>query len=537
MTRPTPNPVLSILTRRAGRASFHPNNKKSSFGKLWADPQFQEFMGNPDTESWTELFTGDKTGPEADIIIDQLKMLSGEVIMAFDLEHDDPYLIAAIQEDDFRRSLDMDEQLKEITEDPFDIVKDTFQDVEIIQHISNPGSPDETSSWQAWQNNTLVMGHSKEWVEKCIVQLKKDPVTEPRGNPALNANFPLSKLIKKGILESMAGKTAAGQQPSLYNPEELLDALGLMGLESLSFKMELRDAEMVTDANLGVADLTRGIFTILDLEPSDLPSAGFIPGNISSLEVGRFNLLRFWQEIPNVLASAMPSVKPQFDMILTLIQQQAGVDLEQDLLAYIDTKYFSFAVVEDEQPQSVIAVELKDGAAFKAGLESAFAAPAVEPQVSMGLDTEDFLDHTIYAVKNSDPGNPIAFGIAGDYLLYGHPAALRQVIRSETSGAAANKDFERSPLVKGLREHVPPRAFGYSAVDWKQNMAILVRELDKQEFTIAMQQNWAKSGSPLPPPDFNKLPPADHIASFFNVSYQYAEATANGIHQRIILKY
>ena len=52
-----------------------------------------------------------------------------------------------------------------------------------------------------------------------------------------------------------------------------------------------------------------------------------------------------------------------------------------------------------------------------------------------------------------------------------------------------------------------------------------------------MVENWAKSGSPFPPPDLNKLPPATHIASFFNVSYQYAEATDEGIHQRIILKY
>ena len=65
----------------------------------------------------------------------------------------------------------------------------------------------------------------------------------------------------------------------------------------------------------------------------------------------------------------------------------------------------------------------------------------------------------------------------------------------------------------------------------------LVRELNKPGYTDVMVQNWAKSGSPLPPPDFSKLPPADHIASFFNVSYQYAEATSDGIHQQIILKY
>ena len=68
-------------------------------------------------------------------------------------------------------------------------------------------------------------------------------------------------------------------------------------------------------------------------------------------------------------------------------------------------------------------------------------------------------------------------------------------------------------------------------------MTVVVRELNNPEYFGLMVQNWAKSGSPFPPPDFNKLPPADHIASFFNVSYQYAEATDEGIHQRIILKY
>ena len=109
--------------------------------------------------------------------------------------------------------------------------------------------------------------------------------------------------------------------------------------------------------------------------------------------------------------------------------------------------------------------------------------------------------------------------------------------RRESSDTATNESFERSPLVKGLREHVPPRAFGYSAIDWKKNMDVIVREFSKPEYVGLMQQNWAKSGSPLPPPDFEKLPSADHIASFFNVSYQYAEATSDGLHQQIILKY
>ena len=89
----------------------------------------------------------------------------------------------------------------------------------------------------------------------------------------------------------------------------------------------------------------------------------------------------------------------------------------------------------------------------------------------------------------------------------------------------------------GLRQAVPQTAFGYSAVDWKKCMAALIHELTKPDRIQLIQQNWAMRGGPVPPPDFNKLPPADHIASFFNSTYQYIEKKGNGLHQRIILKY
>ena len=97
--------------------------------------------------------------------------------------------------------------------------------------------------------------------------------------------------------------------------------------------------------------------------------------------------------------------------------------------------------------------------------------------------------------------------------------------------------FEQTELVQGLRKEVSSSAFGFGAVDWKLNMDAIMAELTKPEYMSLIEQNWATSGSVLPPPDFKKLPSADHIASFFNVSYQYVEANNNGLHQKIILKY
>ncbi len=520
-------PSAQSYVRISNTAGFLAKIKQSPIGKLWADPQFKDFMGNPEADVWQEFLFDGETDAEDEMMLAQFKMLNGELVLAFDPATEDPYIIAAMSKEDFARSLELDAQLKEIAGTPFEIVKGSFQDVAVIQHIQNPGTPEAESSWQAHVGNTFILGHTQEWVEQSIVRLGKDAVKEPKGNPVLDLNLPLAQLIQQTLEKE---KTAPEQMA-------VLEALGFMAIDSLTCRVELKDDEMVADNTLKVTDLQKGIFTILDVQPSELPTVSFIPESIASIEVGRFNLLRFWQEIPNAIASAMPAAKPQFDMILAMLQAQTGINFEQDLLANLGTQYLSFSVVDGGKQISVVAVDLKDGMAFKKGLESAMAAPALQPQVAASLDIQEFLDHKIYAFKGADAENPSGFAVAGNYLLYGHPDGLRQVIRSESSGAAANQAFERTALVAGLRAIVPPQAFAFSAIDWKKNMDAVVRELSKPQYASLITQKWATSGSVLPPPDFNKLPPASHIASFFNVSYQYTEAMPGGLHQKIILKY
>lgn len=520
-------PQAQMYVRVSNTVTFWDKLKKSSLGKLWVDPQFQDFIGNPDDEVWHELFFQGDSKAEDQVFLEQMKMLNGEVVLAFDLKTDHPYIIAAMSKEDFIRGLELDDKLRDVVKDPFEVVKSTFQNVEIIEHIENVGTPDQVSSWQAHVDNTFFLGYSREWVEKSIVRLKKDEIREPEGNPVITFNLPLSQMIQQELIDDGADESERA----------MLEAMGILGIELFTSTIELKDDEMVANNILGISDLRKGLFNLLDVQPSELPTVTFIPDNIASLEVGRFNLMQLWQEIPIFLTTAQPEVKPQFDMILAMIQQQAGIDLEQDLLAHLGTKYVAFSVAEGGTQSSVVAIDLEDSMAFKRGLETALSAPAMQPYVATGLELSDFLDHTIYTLKDSDPNDAMGIAVTGDYLIYGDQDGLRQVIRSETSDAAANQAFERSALVKGLRQHITPRAFGYSVVDWKKNMDVIVKELTKAEYVSLIQQNWAKSGSAFPPPDFNKIPPADHIASFFNVSYQYIEAKGNGLHQKVILKY
>jgi len=506
--------------------------KKSSLGKLWADPLFQDFLGHPDADMLNEyLFDGEKTAQD-EMMLEQIKMLKGEVVIAKVREEDTPYMILAMTDDDFRHSLILDDKMAETSKEPFDIVRDSFQDVDVIQHIEHAGTDHESRTWQAHLGNTLVMGPSKEWVEKSITRLRQEAIDEPEGNPVLDVNVPLATLIRESLKEPQDDPA-----PVIVDPSMLFESLGLLGIEKFTTHIELRDEDMIVDNNLQATSLGKGIFTLLDMEPAELPNVDFVPDNITLIEVGRVNLLRFWQEIPAVMTTAMPTVKPQLDMVLSTIRSQIGIDIEQDLLANMGTRYIAFSSPNGDMLASVMALELKDGSAFRNALETVMASPMVEPQVTAVMDTINFLDRTLYVSKTTEAADAIAFSVTGNYLLYGHPDAVRQVIRSQSSEAASNPRLEENAMVRGLRQHVPGTAFGYSAIDWKKSMPFIIRELTQPQRIRIIQERWARSGAALPPPDFNKLPPTDHLASFFNTSYLYIERTNQGLHQQIILKY
>lgn len=503
--------------------------RQSPLGKLWADEQMQVFLGRPDPEIWKQLLYSEASEAEADIYARQLAMTMGEVILGFSTDADTPFLIAAMKGEDFRLSLVMDEQLRELEDSGLEIIRSTFQDVEVIQHIE----PGEETTWQTHVGSTFVMSPDKEWVEQCIVRLKKEEVSEPKGTPTVSLHLPIATLIRQLIEEAQddAGESGSTDMGSVF------EVLGLAGVENFSLNIQLKEDELTADGILRATDLNKGLFTIFDFQPAALPSADFIPENLTAIEVGRLNLLRLWQEIPDVLAAIEPGAKSQFDLMLMMLRQQTGIHIEQDLLSNLGLEYLSYTVVDDTAHTSVIALELSNAGAFRKALETLMASPALQPYVNAALDIEDFLDHTIYSVRNVPEEEAVAFGVIGDYLVYGQPDAVRQVIRNQSSEGSSIGRFENSPLVKGLRAHVPSGAFGFAAVDWKKYMTVLVRELQKPRYFSVLQQNWRNRDIPLPAPEPGKLPPPEHIASFFNTAYMYIEKVPEGLHHRIIMKY
>lgn len=530
-------PNQQVRVRVSNVTEFLNRLKDSPFGQLWADPQFQDFIGNPSEEKWMDALFKDKSEAYKEITLDQLKMLKGEVVVGANPDSKEICIIAAMSPEDYRRSLEQDEQLKTLEEAHVEIIHDEFQGISVIRHIRDGGGEEMHTSWQAHLADTMLVGSSREWIERSIIQLKKESPEEPEGSPSLDLKLKLSRLIEEMVQNTQQKPPS---NPNAPDKKALFEALGLLGVENGSVTFRLDEDKMVSDSTLDIRNLTKGLFALLDMQASSLPTVTFIPEEISSIEVGRIHLLGLWREIPNILGAVSPSGKMQFDMLSGMIQQQAQIDVDQDLLSNLGTQYISYSVADPETTQqvSVVGIELKDRVAFKTALERALTAPALQPQVSALLEEEPFLEHTIYTIKNQQEGSaPLAFSIAADRFFYGHPNMIRRVIRTRSSADAAQTSFENSPLVRGLRQHTPSNAFGYRAIDWKEQMESILKQLSNPAFIAAFKQGFENSNNAIKLPDFGKMPSAEHLASFFNTTYQYIEKTDTGLHQRVITRY
>jgi hypothetical protein len=517
-------PQADITVYISNTTDFINQLKHSSVGKLWMDDEFQNFIGNIDNDMLLEIMFDGEPTEEDRLIIEEMKAIKGEIAVGMGLEAKEPYIIAAMSKEVFLETLETDLKLNAVTENPFEQRQETFQDHTLYQYIYKAGTPDEHSSWQAHTKNTLLVGPSQEWVERTLLELNKEEITEPEGDPRLKISIPVASILNTSLEES---------DPSTL---PIIQALGLMGIQTFRMTVELHKDQMVIDNHCTIDDLNKGLFALLDTEPSTIPTDSFIPENITNFEVGRFNIKQLWQNIPVIMEESEPGSRAQFDLMIGMLNQQLNIDVEQDLLTYLGTKYLYYAIYEGGAQDYVLALELKNPKQFNAGLKSMFNAPALQPVIASSLESIDFIDRTLYIPKQqTNPDQPIAFSVSDGYLLYGTPAGLRQAIRNLSSETKHN--VAQTDLVKGLREKISSKAFGFSAVDWKKSMETLIHQLRESEQFTQLQQNWAQSGSPIPPPDMNNMPSASHIASFFNISYQYIEKSSDGLHQRIYLTY
>ncbi len=547
---------------------------RSSLGRIWQDAQVRRMFGKADpSELLRDLIFADAKEKDAKLLTELFGLFQGEILAAFRLQDgDDPdfYLAVAMREADYAR---LREIFKSLDSDGKDIVRrHRFQDVDLYQRYSageDEEAQESAASWEAFAADTLVVGPSRDWVEKCVARLRRGRPAEPQ-EPApgvcLRMNFPLffQELYRREEKEQKA--LAANMDPEMAQimqatpkMRDVFDAMGFSALGKTALHVRLHADRTECLLTMPIADWSQGLWTIFDTQPTSLDlQSPLVPLHACSYDAGRIDLPRFLRHLPQAIKRAAPASAAQVDAALAQVDALLGISLHNDLLAHLDTQYVSFSSRVEGQAADLMALRLKNEGQVKNALAKMLGEGATLRMMlgaSAGLRVDEIAGEQMYSFGAAAPeaSAPLvkpqrqALAAAAGNLLFGAEGAVREaLLAGQRAPAAGGDSFYATPFARRLRSLTPPNAFQYNAVNWPElSKAVLDEEIHRKFQEMAretLQEGRAEqadgpAGRALAQLDLSRWPTIAHLASFLGPSFSYAMKTDQGMQIRLLLYY
>lgn len=524
--------------------------ENTSFGRLWKDPKFQEALGEYDFDKFMEEGILNGTNDEDEHLrIEELKMLTGEIVFAANVLKEEYTLIATISQKDYMRSQDIDRRLNEISKNKIAILKSNYQGIDIYSHKYTNAK--EGTSWQAYIDNTLLMSSSEEWLKHTITQVKKSPIKTKEGEtPTLKLRVNIKSIIdafvkkaEEGIAATKKNMPASAPAAPEFSPSKIVDALGLSGLKTLTMSIKLHKDRMVSQSLLAVDKPFKGIMSMIDLTPSTINlRIPYAPEDIISYEVSRVDLMALWQQIPQMFNLALPpEIAAQANGGLMMSSAMLGVDPGRDLLAYLDSQIITAYINDKPEPKGIYFLRLKDESALQTSLQKVFAPEgALCMRIGKSFKQESFRNSSLYEFTLPGTNTTFAFTAEGGYLVLGDGKVVRQYLRAIDSNESANQAFYKSRLFGELSKRVDGKAIAYSALDLGKYVKVLLDTILENPAIAgagAMYLSKTPGKNPFPEFDMKKLPSADYMSKFFGSSFGQVVPTPKGIKSSAVLYY
>jgi hypothetical protein len=534
-----------VLVRVSDTSLLAGAMKTTSFGRLWNDTTFQAALGEYDIEdAIKQSMFSDTPEEEYHLMEEEVKMLKGEIAFSYNVIKEEYALVAAVSEEDFKRSLILDTKISALNEEnKITVRKSVYQGVDIYAHHYEADK--ELTSWQTYIDNTLLYGSSEEWIKQTITKIKTSPIqTKEDEVPSIIARVKSAKLMEKlsETIESKTGQDNSSQQngamPS-FSPAKIFSALGLSNLKELTLSIKFNKDSMVYDTNLLIDKPFKGLLNIYDFTPSSLNTQiPYAPQGTISYDVSRLNLLKFWQALPETITQAVPAMAQQANATIFSMAGMLGVDPGQDIFAHLDTQCTVTSVDSSPEPESIYYIRIKDEVALQSSLERMFNKDGML-RMSLGenFKEEDFRDAHIYEFGSPQTNTTFALTATSGYLAIGSGKIVRQYLRAIASPNPANKAFYNSRLFAELRKETPSKAYSYSAMDVGKYVKVLLMMTENTPGLDAAQNNPMMENNPFPNFDKSKLPSADYMSQFFGYSLGYTVPTDKGIKSKAIIYY
>ncbi len=486
----------NIVLRISNGAAVMKALEESSYGKLWNSPEMKPFLNGRSLEEALikSIFMPQEesaaTGEAYHLNRQILSMFKGEVLMGLELgsvaDATKIFFLVEMNEPDYKKIRELLVQENNVSGDKTVTHRHTFQGVDVIQDVITGEDKEEIHEWMAFCGNTFINGSSRQWVERCIVRLKKESPGTPRGLPSLRVWLPDGSL-QRVLMAAENEKTAEPETPGNAGPDyaAILKAMGIdaLGKVLLEWKTTPYGSELSLQAR--AKDEPKGLWTLFSKDPAPRGvSLAYVPEDVLSFQVTRLNIQAFWEEIPAMLEAFGPEASAQFRMFLAYGAQMLQVDLGRDIVANMDSVFTSYSRLEGPEDITLTAWQLRDGMAIEKALGKMFADGSwLRTMMKENLEVLDVQEHKVYSVKMPKMGMPaggdrapakpvirnIPYGIAvvdGD-LVVGRLSMVRSFIHGSRDKKAGRK-FYKSRLYSFMDRRVPDNAVGYGLSDINQ---------------------------------------------------------------------
>ncbi len=568
----------AVLIRVSNAADFLTAIAQSSLGQLWNSKEMQPFLNNRSLaealkETLLQSVYSEKPNNKelSHLLWEGSKMLKNELIVGISPPNQEAneelFILAALDEPAYLKSRALDERMAELDANMSTPHKQDFQGVDLyrIDHTR----PDKTSDtqWEAFYGGTLIGGTSREWVERCIVQLKKELPAAPGGPPTLHLRS-TDQLIKYII--------AAGEQPPQeeQNPGEkntdnpdppapstrvVLNALGLDHLKTISLDLILKPEAMEFQLIIKTKGAgAKGLWTLLSREP--LPPNHrlvYVPDDVYNYQAMRLDFNALWKELPGILKSIDPQYEQYLNAFTAMFSEMYQIDLTRDVFDNLGTLITTFSRLENQEKQELYAWQVRNPEAMEKLLAKLYGEGSfLSAQLQDNLEIHQLHGYKLYSFKTSpvlpadSPGKKSIYtgiSVVEGALVFG----TDQLVRGMIQAAANNKKtisntFFQLPDYPALMRQVPDDAVGCAIIDVTQlvqSLLLLIKNAAAPRIPGPENQPDKDNIKTNPLTEFfsnlrfDRLPPNDFMTSFFSKGIVYTRYEGNDLISRGIFQY
>ncbi|MDG1891614.1 MAG: hypothetical protein P8L18_09900 [Verrucomicrobiota bacterium] len=408
----------------------------SPYMRFWEDPSMEAFRKHAENAFLNDIF---KNVEEASGISmsNMAELLQGQVTLALvppDEPGDRPIeLLALMDSGDQQKALAslLDAVRVRFDEADQPLVPSTIQGLPFYSAKLPEGMLEALSSSEGSMSITfgqagsvLIMGTSSTLLEETVQRLQSQGGPQLSQQPAFDQAYQKQFRTAEGygwihfkpiyeLIKQFTAGNASANEPSpnpmsmlMPKPEAIMKALGLEGIQGLSFCWDTSELATVWDFTIQAPENQRqGLLDLVKIESKDASPPPFVTDDVTAFQRIRFDARKSWKNLENMLRDLSPQLQSMLQMTMSLLgkDRDPNFDFRQNFIENLGDDFMtaqwpshSLTPMDLMNPPQIFLL----GSPNPELLVQAFiAASGLLPGGNSVLKERSFLGRTLYSIK------------------------------------------------------------------------------------------------------------------------------------------